>query len=90
MAAHTQLHVLKFALPSALGLPEPQDGAAGGSPQMGAQSELSGVGVQGEGGSPETNAEGACWHRVQDSVQKGVRVPRCKQEMGREMLLKKL
>lgn len=52
MAAHTQLHVLKFALPSALGLPEPQDGAAGGSPQMGAQSELSGVGVQGEGGEP--------------------------------------
>ena len=40
-------------------------------------------------GSPETNAEGACWHSVQDSVQKGVRVPRCKQETGREMLLKK-
>lgn len=52
MAARTQLHVPKFVLPSALGLTEPQDGAAGGSRQMGVQSELRGVGVQGEGGEP--------------------------------------
>ena len=59
MAAHTQLHVPKFALPSALGLPEPQDSAAGGSPQMGAQSELSGVEAQGEGGEPRDECGGS-------------------------------
>lgn len=68
----------------------PKTALLGGVLKWGYRVSLEEWGCKEREGSPETNAEGACWHSIQDSVQKGVRVPRCKQETGREMLLKKL
>lgn len=69
---------------------DPKMALLGGVLKWGHRVSLVGWGRKESEGSPETDAEGACWHSIQHSVQKGVRVPRCKRETGREMLLEKL
>ena len=62
---------------------DPKTALLGGVLRWGHGVSLVGWGRKEREGSPETDAEGACWHSTQHSVQKGVRAPRCEQETGR-------